>query len=324
MIHFIPMHSLQIFAEGGAGGAAGAAGAGDGGTGTAQGQGVTAEAASQQTKGVKGNPLANVKYGIQEEAAPAAEVQKTTEEVPEDLNAEFESLIKGKFKDQYSTRVQDTIRDRLKGKDTQITELTDKQTAMAPILELLGKKYGVDSTDIKALSNAIQDDDSYFEEEALQKGISVQQLKEIRKMERENAELRKQMQEKQTQENANKIMAGWMEQAETVKQVYPSFDLKAEMQNPQFIKLLRSNVDVRTAYEVMHKDDIIQSAMQFTANTVKSKIAQGIAAQGERPAENGMSSGSTAVVKSDVSKLNKKDLAEIQRRVARGERISFG
>ena len=84
MIHFIPMHSLQIFAEGGAGGAAGAAGAGDGGNGTAQGQGVTAEAASQQTKGVKGNPLANVKYGIQEEAAPAAEVQKTTEEVPED------------------------------------------------------------------------------------------------------------------------------------------------------------------------------------------------------------------------------------------------
>ena len=59
---FIPMHSLQLFAEGGAG---------DGGT--AQGQGVTAEAASQQTKGVKANPLADVKYGVQpQEQAPAA------------------------------------------------------------------------------------------------------------------------------------------------------------------------------------------------------------------------------------------------------------
>lgn len=315
---FIPMINLQIFADGGA------AGAGDGGNGTAQGQGVTAEAASQQTKGVKGNPLANVKYGIQKEAAPAAEVQKTTEEVPADLNAEFEALIKGKFKDQYSTRVQDTIRDRLKGKDTQITELTDKQTAMAPILELLGKKYGVDATDIKALSNAIQDDDSYFEEEAMEKGISVKQLKEFKKMEREHAEVVKKLQEKQTQENANKIMAGWMEQAETVKHVYPSFDFKAEMKNPQFVNLLRSNIDVKTAYEVLHKDEIIQGAMQFTAQTVKEKVAKGIAAQGARPAENGMSSGSTAVVKSDVSKLNKKDLAEIQRRVANGERISFG
>ena len=65
--HFIPMLRLQVFAEG--------AGAGDGGT--AQGQGVSAEAASQQTKGAK-NPLADVKYGIQEEAAPVAEVQEET------------------------------------------------------------------------------------------------------------------------------------------------------------------------------------------------------------------------------------------------------
>ena len=52
---FIPMLSLQLFAEGGAG---------DGGT--AQGQGVTEAAALPQTKADK-NPLASVKYGIQED-----------------------------------------------------------------------------------------------------------------------------------------------------------------------------------------------------------------------------------------------------------------
>ena len=82
---FIPMLSLQVFAEG----------AGDGGT--AQGQGVTAEAASQQT-GAK-NSLADVKYGVQEGAAPAAEVQQTTE-VQTNPDAEFESLIKGQYKAQ--------------------------------------------------------------------------------------------------------------------------------------------------------------------------------------------------------------------------------
>lgn len=304
----IQMLSLQLFAEGGAG---------DGGT--ASGQGVTAEAASQRN-GVKGNPLADVKYGIQEESAPAAEVLTSTA----DRNAEFEKLIKGEYKDLYDARVQDTIRNRLKGKDTQIADLTGKQTAVAPILEMLAKKYGVqDVNDIAALSKAIQEDDTYWEEEALEKGISVQQLKEIKAMERENADLKRQMQEKQTKEKADQLYAGWMTQAEETRKVYPGFDLKAEMANPKFVELLRSNIDVRTAYEVTHKDEIISGAMQFTAKTVESKIAKKIAANGARPAENGVSSNSTAVVKSDVSQLSKADRQEIIRRVQRGEKIRF-
>ena len=314
--NLIPMLNLQLFAEGGAGGAAGGTG-GDGGT--AQGPGATGAAAVPQTKGAKNNPLAAVKYGIQEETAPAAEVQTDTTEAPPDLNAEFEKLIKGQFKAQYDAKMQDTIQKRLKSSK----ETVDKYNALAPTLEILAKKYGVDATDIEALNKAIEDDDSYFEEEALEKNISVQQLKEIRKMERENADLRRQMQAQKNQENASKIYAGWLNQAEEAKKVYPSFDLRAEMQNPRFVDLLRSNVDVRTAYEVLHKDEIIPAAMQFTAKTVESKLAKKIAAQGARPAENGMSSGSPAVVKSDVSQLSRADRDEIRRRVARGEKIRF-
>ena len=311
--NFIPMYNLQLFADG-----AGADG------GTAQGQGVTAGAASQQTTGAKGNSLADVKYGIQpEESAPAAEVQQTTEAQP-DLNAEFEKLIKGQFKEQYDSRMQDTIRSRLKGKDSQIAELTEKHNAVTPILDLLSGKYGVDAADIEALSKAIQEDDTFFEEAALQRGMSVQDLKSIRKMERENADLKRQMQEQQTKEKADQLYAQWIQQEKALKQVYPSFNMQAEMQNPKFVDLLRSNIDVRTAYEVLHKDEIIPAAMQFTAKTVESKIAKKIAANGARPAENGMSSQASSVVKSDVSQLNKMDIAEISRRVARGEKISFG
>ena len=311
---FIPMLNLQLFAEGGAGGAAGGTG-GDGGT--AQGQGVTGAAALPQTKGAKNNPLAEVKYGIQEDAAPAAEVQKPTE--APDLNAECEKLIKGQYKEQYDARVQDTIQKRLKSSK----ETVDKYNALTPTLELLAKKYGVDATDVAALTKAIEEDDSFFEEEALAKGLTVQQLKEYRKMERENANLKAQMQEQQTKENANKLYAGWMTQAEEAKKIYPSFDLKTEMNNPKFLELLKSNIDVRTAYEVTHKDEIISGAMQFTAKTVEQKLANKIAANGSRPSENGMRSQSAAVVKSDVSQLSKADRAEIIRRVQRGEKIRF-
>ena len=63
--------------------------------------------------------------------------------------------------------------------------------------------------------------------------------------------------------------------------------------------------------------------MQYAVQQASQKIVNGIKAKGSRPTENGVSSGSAAVVKSDVNALTKKDREEIERRVMRGERISF-
>ena len=293
---------LQLFAEG---------------SGTAEGtSGVTGTDAAS-TQGDKGS-LADVQYGIQPQSAPAAEVQETVAQP--DRNAEFEKLIRGEYKDQYNQRVQDTIQKRLKG--TQ--ETVDKFNSMTPMLEMLSRKYGVDASDIEALSKAIQEDDAYYEDEAMEMGVTVQQLKEIRKLERENAEFKKLQEEQANKAKASQLVAAWQEQAQQTKSVYPSFDMDAEMQNPQFVNLLRSNVDVRTAFEVLHKDEIIPAAMQYTAQQTKSKIAKSIAAGSNRPAENGISSQSAARVKSDVTQLSKADREEIYRRAARGEKITFG
>ena len=308
---FLMTLDLQLFAEGASGG--------DGGTGAEGATGVSATAAVSQNKGVKSNPLAEVKYGIQptEETTPAA---KVVENPTEDRNAKFEALIKGEYKDLYDQKMQDTVQKRLKS----TKETVEKYEALAPTLDILAKKYGVDATNIEALNKAIEDDNSFFEEEALEKGITVEQLKEIRKMEKENAELKRQMEEQNRKDNANKVYSQWMNQAESTKQVYPSFDLRTEMQNPKFVDLLRSNIDVRTAYEVIHKDDIIAGAMQFTAKKVEQNLTNKIIANGARPSENGNSSQGASVTKSDVSTLSKADRAEIARRVARGEKISFG
>ncbi len=295
--------NLQLFSEGG-----------DGGTGADGTSGVSVGDPSLQS-GSK-NPLANVKYGIQEGVAHDSDVQVTD---GKDRNAEFEKLIKGEFKDLYDARVQDTIQKRLKGSK----EIVDKYNALTPTLEMLSRKYGVDASDIDALNKAIEEDDSYYEDEALEKGITVEQLKSIRKMERENAELKKQMHEQTVRDNASRQYASWMEQSESLKSVYPGFSLDAELQNRRFTDLLMNNVDVRTAYEVIHKDEIIPAAMQFTANQVRQKLTNNIIAGNARPIENGITAQSSAVVKSDVSQLSKEDRAEIIRRVARGEKIRF-
>ena len=314
---FLNRLNLQLFGEG--------AGAGDGGTGDAGAKGVTGAAALPQTKGAQKNSLADVKYGIQEDAQ-VADVQTNVTDADGttaqtiDRNAEFEKLIKGEYKDLYDARVQDTVQKRLKS----TKETVEKYEALSPMLEMLSKKYGVDASDVVALNKAIEEDDSYYEEEAIERNMTVEQLKEIRRMERENADLKKQMQEKVTREKANELYSAWMTQSEQLKTVYPSFNLETELQNPKFGDLLRvPGVDVRTAYELIHKDDIIAGAMQFTAKTVEQKLANKIMANGARPTENGMSSQSAAVVKSDVSQLSKADRQEIIRRVARGEKIRF-
>lgn len=300
--------NLQLFAEG--------AGGGDGGTGSEGATGATATATVSQNKGAK-NPLADVKYGIQaEEASPSPEVSIPT---TEDRNAKFEELIKGEYKDLYDARVQDTIQKRLKSSK----ETVDKYNALTPTLEMLAKKYGVDSSDIEALNKAIEEDDSYYEEEALEKGMTVQQLKEIKKMERENAALREQMEAQNRKDNAAQQYATWMRQAEEAKKLYPNLNFEAETQNPQFRQLLLSGIDVGTAYMVVHKDEIIPAAMQYTAKTVEQKLTNKFIANGARPSENGNSSQSASVVKSDVSQLSKADRQEIIRRVQRGEKIRF-
>ena len=284
--------NLQLFAEGGAG---------DGGTVAGGAKGVTEGAANPQGQ-------------VQVTDADGTTAQNI------DRQAEFDKLIKGEYKDLYDAKMQDTIQKRLKG----TKETVEKYEALTPTLEMLAQKYGVEAGDINALNKAIEEDDSYYEDEALEKGISVQQLKEIRKMEKENAALKKQMQEQTAKENASKLYASWMDQAEKTKGVYPSFDLNAEMQNPKFVDLLRvPGVDVRTAYELIHKDEIIAGAMQFAAKTVEKKVTDNIIANGARPTENGMSSQSASLTKSDVSQLSKAEILEIQRKVARGERVDL-
>jgi hypothetical protein len=296
--------NLQLFAEGG-----------DGGTGA---EGTAGSGVATTPKGVKSNPLADVKYGIQEDGVQNANAQETDEGAV-DLNAEFEELIKGKYKDQYNAKMSDTVQKRLKGTKEQVAKLE----SLNPVLEMLGKKYGVDATDAEALIKAVEEDDSYFEEEALELGVPVEQLKQFKKTERENAELKRQMDEISTRENAAKIYQGWLEQAEAAKNFFPSLDLETEMQNPEFVNLLRNNVSVKAAYQVIHQDDIMRGAMQYTAKTIENKLTNNIIANGQRPTENGNSSQSASVIKSDVSQLTKADRQEIIRRVARGEKIKF-
>lgn len=321
--------NLKLFDGDGDGGtsAAGAvtgAGMGEGGSTGDTGKPSAAGKAKARAR----NPLANVQYGkaaeqqaVEEDGgrAAAGEEPPAEQAQPVDRRAQFERLIQEEYKDEFTQRVQGIIDKRFKETKT----LESKLEQLQPVVEMLSAKYGVQSEDVGQLAKALEDDDAYYEQEALEKGVSVETLKAMKRMERENAELRKAVEQKEREEGARETYANWMRQGTELKAVYPSFDFATEVQNPQFLSLLRSNVPVKTAYEVIHKDDIIGGAMQYTAEQVRRAAAAAVQTQGKRPVENGSSAQGAIQRKEDVAALTRADRREIERRALRGERIVF-
>lgn len=323
MEHF--KFNLQLFAEGGAAGGTGAGG--NAGAGTVGEAGANqSQAAAVTSRRSNNNPLANVQYGKQEQvqenvqqsdAGTDNKSQSTPDKIP------YEDLIKGDYKEEHSQYMDKVIKDRLKNQKQAEAELRQQLSDRNNVLGMLAAKYGVDASDMKALAKAIEEDDAYYESEASEKGISVEQLKQMRKMEHENSVLKSKMQESMQQDQIRRNIDEWMRQGEQVKKIYPSFDFKTESNNKDFNDLITRGIPVQTAYEIVHKDEIMSGAMQYTAQQVAQKVTQNIQARAKRPSENGVSSNNGIVTKTDVHSLTKADRAEIAKRVARGERIAF-
>lgn len=236
-----------------------------------------------------------------------------------DYDAELDSLIKGEYKEAYNKRVSAIVKDRLKGSK----ETVDKYNKLSPTLEVLARKYGVDPTDVDALNRAIEDDDSYFEDEALERGISVAELKTIRKLERDNAELKREIADKENREKADRQVLEWTKQEEAAKAKYPMLNLQDEIRNPQFASLLKSGIDVETAFKVVHMNEIIPAAMQYSAKEVASKISGAREMNRARPTEAAANPTVPNSVKTDVSKLTREDRNRLYEEAKRGKHITF-
>lgn len=242
------------------------------------------------------------------------------EQSAEDIEKEFDALIKGKYKDVYGKRVGDTVKNRLKGS----SETIARYQGLDPALSILSSRYGTAEGDYAALAAAIQADDDLLESEAMEKGLTVPQLREFKKLQSDNARMRAASEARERQNRADEIYNGWMQQAEAVKQTFPGFDFEAELENNKdFLDLLRSGVSVEAAYKVCHMDDVVTAAMQRTAQETKNQMTNAIAAGQRRPNENGVNPHAPASTTIDVSKLTDAQYDEYVERARRGERITF-
>lgn len=96
----------------------------------------------------------------------------------------------------------------------------------------------------------------------------------------------------------------------------PSFDMKAEMENPDFVNYVWKNgLSIEDAYFLVHRDEIIEKG-------VKSAMER-IAAKRNRISENGAGKNSPASVRKNPKDMSDKEIDSIIERVRNGEKISF-
>lgn len=252
--------------------------------------------------------------------------EKSGENTVQDAAERAEAFAKFKadYKAEFDSEVQGIVKERLrKSKDFE-KQANEYRNKTSKVLEPLAVKYGLNSNDIDAIVEAVEKDNSYFEEEAYRRGMDVSELRHLKQIERENERFKAQQQDELLRQRQQEWYSQLASQADETKKFYPGFDMQAEIENnPQFKMLVEKDVDVKTAYEVTHKDDVIAAAMKYAADSTAEKMRNSTLQNAKRPSENGLTQNNAIKTTTDISKLTPKEMEEFKERARRGEKVTF-
>lgn len=340
MLEDILRVDLQRFADGGDG-----AGAPSGDAPGVTGEAAAPQAQDRATRRAQLRARAEAEsqaYYAQQAQGEAAAPQQAAEEPQEQASEEaparvpFSELISGEYKDDYNAAVQDIVRKRV----AQYRGAQETLNSVQPILQMLGERYGVDTSSvsedvIESLTQQLTNDRELYEAEAVREGIPVDLLMRQKQVEREQRAIDLQRQEDAERAEARAEYASLVQQADALKQAVPNFNLDAEMQNPAFGRMVLrpprgSGVPLEAAYFAIHHAEIEQmrqqqlmQTAQYAVDQTQAKLASAIASGARRPTENGVSPVATAVTRFDPRNLTPQERRDIRARVRRGERITF-
>ena len=239
---------------------------------------------------------------------------------------EFKKLVKGEYKAESDAYISDVVKGRLKSLNARLAAYEQKEKEMAPLLETLSKGYKVDlggKDAISKISALVEDDSKLYESDAVKAGMDVAQYKEVEKLRRANERMSDELKSRQNDDMARQQYAAWMNEAEETAKLYPGFDLREELNNPDFRACLESGVGVTASYVASHYDTLMPQVLQMGAKQGRAMAAKDIAAKSARPSENGASSTAAAVTKYDPASMTREQRNKLAERAAKGERIVF-
>lgn len=331
---------LQFF--GGEGASAGASGTGEGGAQATSGE--NASAAAEQRLRELGVPADKAKKRASKFASvmPQASTSSESATAVDSANApqegkteetkklNFDEMLKQNedYNNAYNQRMQAAVTSRIKAERERSQKANDALNKMTPAIEVMARKYGLDmkNMDYAKLAEAIENDDAYYEDKAMEMGTSVDTAKRVDQMER--AEARRKEQEQRTIEEQRKrnYFISLNNQADEMRRVFPNFNLRAELQNPAFARMVDPKIGIRVedAYYAVHRKELQAASMQVAAQKTAEQMSNAIASGSKRPAESGTTSQAPSVTTFDYKNASKTQREEFKKKLretwARGEK----
>lgn len=200
---------------------------------------------------------------------------------------------------------------------------------------IIGKRLGEQRKKNEEYDNLLHTFEQYFEVEgieglkkkaeellediAYQRGMTKEKLLQ---QQREQQELRnfRAMQEQQRQQAfINAFTADCEKLSKSNPELYGDIKPDELMQNKRFLQMLGYGIPFKQAYDALHIDELVKKQ---TAKAKKSTL-DNVKAKGTRISENATKRTKAASIKIDPSKMTDEQIAELEERAARGERITF-
>lgn len=319
---------LQLFAEGGEGGE----GASGGGTATSPADAGQAKLRELGVPEGKISKRASAKVGqmiaAQSEAKPS-ESQPPEAQNEQDADAQKPTEAKRMTWDEimadpeYNKHMQDTVKARNKKAREEIeaerAQIKAEREKYAPMLEVLASRYKLDpqNPDVDALIQAVNNDKEFYEQKALEMGVPVETAMQIDQQKREQERSRVAAQREAEQKAIDEHIAKLEEQGKALKEIFPDFDLRTELQSPTFKRLTSPGVglSVEDAYYAVHRKEIQAAASKAVAQRTAQQISDSIIAGRARPTENGTASRAASTSVFDINKASRAQRAEINRQI---------
>ena len=239
-----------------------------------------------------------------------------------DLTAEWEALTGkgGKFHDLLGQRVSGAVQERFKNQADLQGQIDQISEGLTPMFMNYGLKLG----DFEGLKAAIANDDDLYKAGAERAGLDVEQYKKNLKLQADSDRLH-QIEESYRQEQERQArFEAWESDAAELQQAFPAFDLVMEIQtNAKFKQLLDNGVDVKTAFQVAHLEELNTGMSAYAQRTATQQVVNNIAQRAARPMEGALNHAPAIERKSDPSKLTKEDFERIDEIVAAGGSVAF-
>ena len=295
--------------------------------GEGAGEGTSGGSGGETVQGTNGEET-GVQEAAEGEQEEGAKEEQTDPEGEKKERVTLRDLLSQdkELKKEYDKTVSGIVKNRLKGFD-ELQKTNQSYQEMARVLMDIIPNAPRDGNP-ESMLNYLKAQQDLWADAASAAGMSTEAYQKMTNIQRQSEEILGQQRAQQEAALRQQQFENWDRQAEEARELYPDLDLVAELDNPQFTRLMDSGFTVQQAFEAVHHQELmdgaIRSASSIAAQNATRKTVNALRSSQQRPAENGVGgSAGSGAHRLDPRTMSSEQRKSLIDRAMAGERITL-